>query len=633
MSNTQHLHDFTTQVRRDILRMVHAVNSGHPGGSLGCAEFFTVLYQHLLKKNPEFDMDGKGEDLFFLSNGHISPVFYSVLARSGYFPVSELATFRKLNTRLQGHPTTHDGLPGVRMAAGSLGQGLSVAIGAAQAKKLNQDAHLVYVLTGDGELQEGQNWEAIMYASAKKVDNLIATVDLNGQQIDGATNDVLHMGSLKAKFEAFDWDVLEIKEGNNIEAIIKGMEEAKSRTGNGKPVCVLLHTVMGNGVDFMMHTHAWHGKAPNDEQLAIGLAQNAETLGDYSPLTPNGGTENNTAHSKIEPKNNTNKTSYLIIPPSGVRGLNTGSKDTRSGFGAGMTELGQKNENVVALCADLIGSLKFDDFKKNHPERFFQIGIAEANMIGIAAGLTIGGKIPFTGTFANFSTGRVYDQIRQSVAYSDKNVKICASHAGLTLGEDGATHQILEDIGLMKMLPGMTVINTCDYNQTKAATIALANHHGPAYLRFGRPVVPNFTPADEPFVIGKAIMLNEGTDVTIIATGHLVWEALLAAEALEAKGISAEVINIHTIKPLDDEAILKSVAKTGCVVTAEEHNFLGGLGESVARVLSLNNPTPQEFVAVNDSFGESGTPEQLMEKYKLNHQAIVEAVTRVVKRK
>ena len=288
---------------------------------------------------------------------------------------------------------------------------------------------------------------------------------------------------------------------------------------------------------------------------------------------------------------------------------NTGSKDTRSGFGAGMTELGQKNENVVALCADLIGSLKFDDFKKNHPERFFQIGIAEANMIGIAAGLTIGGKIPFTGTFANFSTGRVYDQIRQSVAYSEKNVKICASHAGLTLGEDGATHQILEDIGLMKMLPGMTVINTCDYNQTKAATLALADHHGPAYLRFGRPVVPNFMPADEAFVIGKAIQLTEGTDVTIVATGHLVWEAL------------------------DEEAILKSVKKTGCIVTAEEHNIIGGLGESVSRTLVLNHLVPQEFVAVNDSFGESGTPDQLMEKYKLNNQAIVEAVERVIKRK
>jgi transketolase len=254
-------------------------------------------------------------------------------------------------------------------------------------------------------------------------------------------------------------------------------------------------------------------------------------------------------------------------------------------------------------------------------------------MIGIAAGLTIGGKIPFTGTFANFSTGRVYDQIRQSVAYSDKNVKICASHAGLTLGEDGATHQILEDIGLMKMLPGMTVINTCDYNQTKAATLALADHHGPAYLRFGRPVVPNFMPADEPFVIGKAILLNEGNDVTIIATGHLVWEALLAAEELEKQGISAEVINIHTIKPLDEEAILKSVAKTGCVVTAEEHNILGGLGESVARTLSLNTPTPQEFVATNDTFGESGTPEQLMEKYGLNSTAIIEKSLKVIARK
>jgi transketolase len=312
---------------------------------------------------------------------------------------------------------------------------------------------------------------------------------------------------------------------------------------------------------------------------------------------------------------------------------NTGNKDTRSGFGAGLTELGQKNENVVALCADLIGSLKMDDFKKNHPERFFQVGIAEANMIGIAAGLTVGGKIPFTGTFANFSTGRVYDQIRQSVAYSDKNVKICASHAGLTLGEDGATHQILEDIGLMKMLPGMTVINTCDYNQTKAATIAIADHHGPVYLRFGRPNVPNFTPENGAFEIGKAVLLNEGTDVTIIATGHLVWEALVAAEALEQKGISAEVINIHTIKPLDEEAILKSIAKTGCVVTAEEHNILGGLGESVARTLSLHQPAPQEYVAVNDSFGESGTPDQLMEKYHLNHQAIIAKAEAVIKRK
>jgi transketolase len=299
--------------------------------------------------------------------------------------------------------------------------------------------------------------------------------------------------------------------------------------------------------------------------------------------------------------------------------IDTGKKDTRSGFGDGLTELGKSNKNVVALCADLIGSLKMDDFKKNHPERFFQIGIAEANMIGIAAGMTIGGKIPFTGTFANFSTGRVYDQIRQSIAYSDKNVKICASHAGLTLGEDGATHQILEDIGLMKMLPGMTVINTCDYNQTKAATIAIASY--------------NFTTENQIFEIGKALKLQEGKDVTIVATGHLVWEALQAAETLNEQGISAEVINIHTIKPLDDEAILNSVSKTRCIVTAEEHNFLGGLGESVARVLATNNPTPQEFVATQDTFGESGTPEQLMEKYGLNANAICKAVLKVIDRK
>lgn len=313
--------------------------------------------------------------------------------------------------------------------------------------------------------------------------------------------------------------------------------------------------------------------------------------------------------------------------------INQGSKDTRSGFGAGLAELGRTNPNVVALCADLIGSLKMNKFIEENPERFFQIGIAEANMMGIAAGLTIGGKIPFTGTFANFSTGRVYDQIRQSIAYSGKNVKVCASHAGLTLGEDGATHQILEDIGLMKMLPGMTVINTCDYNQTKAATIAIAEHDGPVYLRFGRPVVPNYTPADEKFEIGKGVLMTEGNDVTIIATGHLVWEALLAAEELEAKGINAEVINIHTIKPLDEEIILKSVAKTGCVVTAEEHNILGGLGESVARTLSMHNPTPQEYVATLDTFGESGTPAQLMEKYGLNCEAIVKASETVMKRK
>ncbi|SHI33261.1 transketolase [Mesonia phycicola] len=311
----------------------------------------------------------------------------------------------------------------------------------------------------------------------------------------------------------------------------------------------------------------------------------------------------------------------------------TGKKDTRSGFGAGLAELGKTNENVVALCADLTGSLKMDEFKENHPERFFQVGIAEANMIGMAAGMTVGGKIPFTGTFANFSTGRVYDQIRQSVAYSGKNVKICASHAGLTLGEDGATHQILEDIGLMKMLPGMTVINTCDYNQTKAATIAIAEHDGPVYLRFGRPKVANFTPENGKFEIGKAVQLTEGTDVTIVATGHLVWEALIAAEELEANGISAEVINIHTIKPLDAEAIIKSVNKTGCIVTAEEHNFLGGLGESVARVLAENAPAPQEFIATKDTFGESGTPAQLMEKYGLNANAIKIAAEKVIKRK
>jgi len=311
----------------------------------------------------------------------------------------------------------------------------------------------------------------------------------------------------------------------------------------------------------------------------------------------------------------------------------TEKKDTRSGFGAGLYELGKQNKNVVALCADLTGSLKMNQFAEEFPERFFQSGVAEANMMGVAAGLTIGGQIPFAGTFANFATGRVYDQVRQSIAYSGKNVKICASHAGLTLGEDGATHQIMEDIGLMKMLPGMTVINPCDYNQTKAATKAIAEYDGPVYLRFGRPKVPNFTPENQSFKIGKAILLTEGTDVTILATGHLVWESIEAAQELEQKGISAEIINIHTIKPLDEDAVLASVSKTKAVVTAEEHLMNGGLGDSIAQLLSRKLPTPIEMVAVNDQFGESGKPEELMIKYGIDSSTIVKATEAVLERK
>ncbi len=310
-----------------------------------------------------------------------------------------------------------------------------------------------------------------------------------------------------------------------------------------------------------------------------------------------------------------------------------GNKDTRSGFGAGLLEAGKNNPNVVALCADLTGSLMMNDFQDTFPERFFQAGIAEANMTSVAAGLALGGKIPFTGTFANFSTGRVYDQIRQSIAYSDANVKICASHAGLTLGEDGATHQILEDLGLMKMLPNMVVINPCDYNQTKAATMAIANHHGPVYLRFGRPKWPVFISEDTPFIIGKALMLSEGTDVSIFATGHMVWKAIEAGHVLAEKGISAEVINIHTIKPLDDEAVLASALKTRCVVTAEEHQMNGGLGDSIAQLLARKQPTPMEMVAVNDSFGESGKPEELLVKYGLDTANIVEAALKAIARK
>ena len=313
--------------------------------------------------------------------------------------------------------------------------------------------------------------------------------------------------------------------------------------------------------------------------------------------------------------------------------INQGSVDTRSGFGAGLHELGKTNDKVVALCADLTGSLKMNEFKNDFPNRFFQVGIAEANMMGIAAGMTIGGMIPYTGTFANFSTGRVYDQIRQSIAYSGKNVKICASHAGITLGEDGATHQILEDIGMMKMLPGMTVINTCDYNQTKAATLAISKHKGPVYLRFGRPKVPNFTETNQNFQIGKGVKLLDGDDITIVATGHLVWEAIKSAEKLSNEGISVDLINIHTIKPLDSKIILQSISKTGCIVSAEEHNIIGGLGESISRILTQNKLVPMEFVAVNDTFGESGSPMDLMKKYKLDSENICVKAKKAIDRK
>ncbi len=311
----------------------------------------------------------------------------------------------------------------------------------------------------------------------------------------------------------------------------------------------------------------------------------------------------------------------------------TEKKDTRSGFGKALEKLGEINPDVVALCADLTGSLKMNAFADKYPDRFFQSGIAEANMMGMAAGMANAGKIPFTGTFANFSTGRVYDQIRQAIAYSGKNVKICASHAGITLGEDGATHQILEDIGMMKMLPGMTVINPCDYNQTYLATLAIADYNGPVYLRFGRPGIPIFTSLDQKFEIGKAIKLNQGADVTIVATGHLVYEALNAAYALEEEGIMADVLNIHTIKPLDEDAIMESVSRTGCLVSAEEHQMNGGLGDSVAQLLARKNPAPMEFVAVNDQWGQSGTPAQLMEHYNLNEKSVIQAVKNVLKRK
>lgn len=316
-----------------------------------------------------------------------------------------------------------------------------------------------------------------------------------------------------------------------------------------------------------------------------------------------------------------------------MRFVNSGSKDTRSGFGEGLLEAGRQNQDIVALCADLTGSLKMDQFAREFPDRFFQVGIAEANMMGIAAGLTIGGKIPFTGTFANFSTGRVYDQIRQSIAYSAKNVKICASHAGVTLGEDGATHQGLEDLGLMRMLPNMTVISPCDFNQTRAATLTIAKYKGPVYLRFGRPKWPNFTSAAEEFIIGKAQVMTEGNDVSIFATGHMVWNALHAAEALLEKGISAEVINIHTIKPLDEKAVLQSVRKTGCAVSAEEHMRNGGLGELLAQTFTRNHPVPMEMIAVNDLFGESGKPEELLRKFNLDIPDIVQAAVKAVSRK
>ena len=617
MADLQHLQRVASQVRRDIIRQTHYCNSGHPGGSLGCADLLTALYFGVMQHDPDnFTLEAEGEDVFFLSNGHISPVFYSVLARSGYFPPVELSTFRRIDSRLQGHPTTHEGLPGVRIASGSLGQGPSVAIGMALSKKLRGDDRYVFCLTGDGELQEGQIWEACMFAPAKKVDNLILIVDRNHQQIDGPTHEVLDLGSVDAKLEAFGWDVMTMN-GNDMAEVVDKLGEAKSRCGQGQPVAIVMTTTMGHGVDFMAGTHKWHGKATDAEQTERALGQLEETLGDY-PYEPDYRAPDFHGHAQPAAPSDGESPALSLDQLKAV-----GKKSTRDGFGAGLHEVGQRNAKVVALCADLIGSLKMQALIDEFPDRFFQVGIAEANMMGIAAGLATGGFVPYTGTFANFSTGRVYDQIRQSIAYSNKNVKICASHAGLTLGEDGATHQILEDTGMMKMLPGMTVINPCDYNQTKAATIAIADHEGPVYLRFGRPGWPVFIPEDQPFEIGKALHLNGGTDVTILATGHLTWYAVEAARELAGEGISVDLLNIHTIKPLDEAAILASARKTGRVVVAEEHMRNGGLGESVAGLLARELPTPMRMVAVSDRFGESGTPADLLPKYGLSKDDIV----------
>jgi len=616
-------------LRIDIVQMIGEAGSGHPGGSLSCADVMTALYFGGVMEYDPSNPKAANRDRFILAKGHAAPALYATLAHAGYFPREELMGLRKLGSRLQGHPDSNL-LPGVEVSTGSLGQGLSISAGMAAGLKLEGNGHAVFALLGDGECQEGQVWEAAMFAAHSGLDNLVAIVDRNGLQIDGRTSDVCDLGDVAQKFQAFGWDVHEV-DGHDVAALVELLGSLKADR-SGKPHAVVARTVKGKGVSFMEDEAGWHGKAPNAEQIAQALEELGAT--DDQILAPvECDVEALLAHAGHDdaPTKAAGNAPALASPEQASQ-----KKATRAAFGATLVELAEEGVPVVAVDADLTGSTttkKLAAAGADCAGRLFNVGIAEQNMVDVAAGLSLTGNIAFTGSFAVFGTGRAYDQIRNTVCYSNLNVKIAPTHAGVSVGPDGGSHQMLEDISLMRGLPNMRVLVPADCAAARAALRLAAATPGPVYIRMGRAAVPCVYDENVELELGRAYVLREGSDVSIVACGVEVEQALKAADMLAEQGISAEVIDAFSIKPLDAETVLASAKKTGCVVTAEEHSVIGGLGSAVAEALSATDPTPLEAVGVRDRFGKSGAYEELAGYFKLDAAAIVEAVKRVIARK
>ena len=615
-------------MRIDIVRMIAEAGSGHPGGSLSCADILCALYFGGVMKHDPANPGAADRDRFILAKGHAAPALYAALAHAGYFPREELGTLRKLGARLQGHPDSQL-VPGVEVSTGSLGQGLSIASGLAAGQRLAGAPCAVFALLGDGECQEGQVWEAAMFAAHNKLDNLVAIVDRNRRQIDGDTEDVCGLGDLGAKFQAFGWDVREV-DGHDIDELVRVLAAAKADR-QGKPHAVIARTVKGKGVSFMEDQAGWHGVAPKPEERDRALedlgydGQGPVFLGVADIDVPEPAGEAPAPAAAGAPR--------LLDAQTAA---DAPKKATRAAFGVTLAELADQGVPVVAVDADLSGSTttkKFASAKPEYAGRLFNAGIAEQNMVDVAAGLSLAGNVAFTSSFAVFGTGRAYDQIRNTVCYSRLNVKIAPTHAGISVGPDGGSHQMLEDITLMRGLPNMRVLVPADYAAAAAAVRIAATTPGPVYIRMGRAAVPCVYEDGVELAIGGAYVLREGSDATVVACGVEVEQALKAADLLAAEGISAEVIDAFSIKPLGADVILESVAKTGAVVTAEEHSIVGGLGSAVSEALAANAPAPIEFVGMADRFGKSGSYEELSAYFHMDAAAIVEAVKRVIRRK
>ncbi len=624
------LNALANKIRIDIVQMIAKAGSGHPGGSLSSADILCALYfGNVLEHSPDSPCS-EDYDRFILAKGHAAPALYATLAHAGYFPREELATLRKLGARLQGHPDSRL-VPGVEVSTGSLGQGLSIASGLACALKIDNNPHQVFTLLGDGECQEGQVWEAAMFAAHQHLDNLIAIVDRNDLQIDGNVSDVCDLGDLSSKFISFGWDVAEV-DGHNIENIIKLCTFAKMHN-EGKPHMIIAHTTKGKGVSFMENQAGWHGVAPDLDQLKIALEDLHCTEEDMWFMHDAKISVGNDCSCKGVSDSVSIKQPVLLDPASKEAHE---KKATRAALGITLAALSAEGKRIAAVDADLSGSTttkKFALASEENAQRFFNVGIAEQNMIDVAAGLSLKDYSVYTGSFAVFGTGRTYDQIRNTVCYSNLNVKITPTHAGISVGPDGGSHQMLEDIAIMRALPNMRILVPADYAAACSAIKIAAQTEGPVYIRMGRAAVPRVYAQGTELQIGGAYRLREGDDVTIVACGVEVEQALKAAETLHNEGIEADVIDAFSVKPLAEEVILESVAKTGCVVSVEEHSIIGGLGAAICELLSKKHPVPVEVIGIKDCFGKSGSFDELLTYFGLDSQNIVEGTKRVLARK